>query len=66
MKKEEIVKELAVLTEAVKHAKERLDTLQKENEALRALVHHLASRPSPYVPPVTVPQPYEPPYKVTC
>jgi len=61
MKKEEIVKELTVLTEAVKHAKERLDALQKENEALRALVHHLASRPAPYQP-----DPYAPPYKVTC
>lgn len=69
MKKEEIIKELAVLTEAVQNAKERLDALQKENEALRALVHHLASRPTPY-PPTTVPQvspaPWQPPFTVTC
>jgi len=45
----------------VQHAKERLDALQKENEALRDLVHHLASRPAPYQT-----DPYAPPYKVTC
>jgi len=63
------MKELAVLTQAVQHAKERLDALQKENEALRDLVHHLASRPAPY-PTVAVPQvspaPWQPPFTVTC
>jgi len=53
----------------VQNAKERLDALQKENEALRELVHHLASRPAPYVP-VSVPQvnpaPWQPPFTVTC
>jgi FtsZ-binding cell division protein ZapB len=62
MKKEEIIKELAVLTEAVQNAKERLDALQRENEALRELVHHLASRPAPYQPK----DPYGPPFVVTC
>jgi len=69
MTKDEIMKELVVLTEAVQNAKERLDALQKENEALRELVHHLASRPAPYVP-VSVPQvnpaPWQPPFTVTC
>lgn len=63
MKKEELIKELDVLTENVRHAKERLDLLEKENEMLRKLVHHLASRPGPYVQTPTWP---EPPYKVTC
>lgn len=38
-----------------------LEHLKKENEYLRELVHHLASRPAPYQP-----DPYAPPYKVTC
>lgn len=38
-----------------------LESLKKENEYLRELVHHLASRPAPYQP-----DPYGPPYKVTC
>lgn len=38
-----------------------LESLKKENEYLRELVHHLASRPAPYQP-----DPYAPPYKVTC
>lgn len=50
MNKDDIVKELGVLTEKVRQAQERMDALQKENEALKALVHHLASRPSPYKP----------------
>lgn len=38
-----------------------LERLKKENEYLRELVHHLALRPAPYQP-----DPYTPPYKVTC
>jgi hypothetical protein len=38
-----------------------LELIEKENVALRELVHHLASRPAPYQP-----DPYAPPYKVTC
>jgi hypothetical protein len=37
-----------------------LELIEKENVALRELVHHLASRPAPYQP-----DPYAPPYKVT-
>jgi cell shape-determining protein MreC len=40
---------------------DELEDLKKENVALRELVHHLASRPAPYQP-----DPYAPPYKVTC
>jgi hypothetical protein len=38
-----------------------LELIEKENVALRELVHHLAARPAPYQP-----DPYAPPYKVTC
>jgi hypothetical protein len=38
-----------------------LELIEKENVYLRELVHHLASRPAPYQP-----DPYAPPYKVTC
>ena len=38
-----------------------LERLEKENVYLRELVNHLASRPAPYQP-----DPYGPPYKVTC
>ena len=38
-----------------------LERLEKENVALRELINHLASRPAPYQP-----DPYAPPYKVTC
>jgi hypothetical protein len=38
-----------------------LELIEKENEYLRELVHHLAARPAPYQP-----DPYAPPYKVTC
>lgn len=61
MTKDEIMKELGVLTERVRQTQERMDALQKENEALKQLVHHLASRPSPYQP-----DPYAPPFVVTC
>lgn len=61
MTKDEIMKELGILTERVRQTQERLDKLQKENEALKALVHHLSSQPVPYQP-----DPYGPPYKVTC
>jgi hypothetical protein len=41
--------------------------LKKENEYLRELVNHLASRPAPYMPPpVQTPNWPEPPWKVTC
>lgn len=39
----------------------RLDALEKENEFLRELLKHLASRPAPHQP-----DPWAPPYKVTC
>ena len=38
-----------------------LERLEKENVYLRELVNHLASRPAPHPP-----DPYAPPYKVTC
>ena len=41
-----------------------LERLEKENVYLRELVNHLASRPAPYPP--YQPDPYAPPYKVTC
>jgi hypothetical protein len=44
-----------------------LESLKKENEYLRELVHHLASRPSVRMPPaIQVPNYPEPPWKVTC
>lgn len=65
--KEEIGFSMDNLLKEVQRAHERLDSLQKENEALHELVRHLASRPAPYVPPVSVPNPYWPdPLKVTC
>jgi hypothetical protein len=44
MKKKEIIKELDILTEKVRHAQERMDVVQKENEYLKSLVNQLASR----------------------
>jgi hypothetical protein len=61
MTKDEIMIELGVLTERVRQTQERLDNLQKENETLKVLVNHLASRPSPYQPK----DPYSPPWVVT-
>jgi hypothetical protein len=66
MKKEDVLREIERCENGIKSAYERLDALEKENIALRELVHHLASRPSPYVPPKTgggagPPSPYVPP-----
>jgi len=72
MKKEDVLREIERCENSIKSAKDRLDALEKENAALRELVHHLASRPPPvqYVqppqnPPTWTYPPY-PPYKVTC
>jgi len=51
MKKEDVLREIERCENGIKSAHDRLDALEKENIALRELVHHLASRPSPYVPP---------------
>jgi hypothetical protein len=78
MKKEEMTNQLNILEERIKSAQVRLDALEKENVALRELVHHLATRPPPvqYIPPTPYVQPPQnpapwtyppyPPYKVTC
>ena len=76
MKKEDVLREIERCENGIKTAYERLDALEKENIALRELVHHLASRPSTYVPstpyvqppqnPPTWTYPPYPPYKVTC
>jgi hypothetical protein len=78
MKKEEMTNQLDILEERIKSAQVRLDALEKENVALRELVHHLATRPPPvqYIPPTPYVQPPQnpptwayppyPPYKVTC
>ena len=65
MKKEDVLREIERCENGMKSAYERLDALEKENIALRELVHHLASRPSPYVPPMAggsagEPAPYVP------
>lgn len=49
------------LAQVVTELKTERDMLRKENEYLKSLVNHLASRPAPYQP-----DPYAPPYKVTC
>jgi hypothetical protein len=54
---EKLEKEMAELKLRIKE----LELIEKENVYLRELVHHLASRPAPYQP-----DPYAPPYKVTC
>jgi predicted nuclease with TOPRIM domain len=53
MKKEDVLREIERCENGIKTAYERLDALEKENAALRELVHHLASRPPPvqYIPP---------------
>ena len=78
MKKEDVLREIERCENGIKSAYERLDALEKENAALRELVHHLATRPPPvqYVPPTPYVQPPQnpptwayppyPPYKVTC
>lgn len=72
MKKEDVLREIERCESSIKSAYERLDALEKENAALRELVHHLASRPAPYVPIPYVQPPQNPPtwtyppYKVTC
>jgi cell shape-determining protein MreC len=54
---EKIEKEMA----EIKLRLVELESLKKENEYLRELVRHLASRPAPYQT-----DPFAPPYKVTC
>ena len=54
---EKLEKEMA----EIKLRLDELERLEKENVALRELINHLASRPAPYQP-----DPYAPPYKVTC
>jgi hypothetical protein len=68
MKKDDIIKQLQMCEESIQLAKERLDTLEKENAVLRELVHHLASRPAPYIQPPQNPPIWHQgaPYKVTC
>jgi hypothetical protein len=70
MKKEDVLREIERCENGIKSAIERLDALEKENIALRELVHHLSSRPAPYVQPPQNPAPWTyppyPPYKVTC
>ena len=78
MRKEDVLREIERCENGMKSAYERLDALEKENAALRELVHHLATRPPPvqYIPPTPYVQPPQnpptwayppyPPYKVTC
>jgi hypothetical protein len=66
MTKEEIITQLEIIENEMKIIKQRVQELSKENETLKSLVNHLASRPNPYVPPVQVPNYPEPPWKVTC
>lgn len=78
MKTEDVLREIERCENGIKSAYERLDALEKENAALRELVHHLATRPAPvqYIPPTPYVQPPQnppawvyppyPPYKVTC
>jgi uncharacterized coiled-coil protein SlyX len=63
---EEILAALQELNVVIAEIKTERDMLRKENEYLRALVQHLASRPAPQMPPPNQPDPYGPPYKVTC
>ena len=67
MKKEDVLREIERCENGIKSAYERLDALEKENIALRELVHHLASRPAPYVPPTPYiqPTPWPEGYKMT-
>jgi len=46
---EEVNNQLNILEGQIQSAKTRLDSLEKENAALRELVHHLASRPAPHM-----------------
>lgn len=57
----EITQTLQELSQAATELKTERDMLRKENEYLKELIHHLAARPAPYQP-----DPYAPPYKVTC
>ena len=67
MKKEDVLREIEKCENGIKSAYERLDALEKENIALRELVHYLASRPAPYVPPTPYiqPTPWPEGYKMT-
>lgn len=68
MKTEDVLREIERCENGIKSAYERLDALEKENAALRELVHHLATRPPPvqYILSTPYVQPPYPPYKVTC
>ena len=78
MKKEDVLREIERCENGIKSVYERLDALEKENIALRELVHQLSTRPPPvqYMPPTPYVQPPQnpptwtyppyPPYKVTC
>lgn len=68
MKTADVLREIQRCEDGIKSAKDRLDALEKENAALRELVHHLATRPPPvqYISPTPYVQPPYPPYKVTC
>lgn len=78
MKTADVLREIQRCEDGIKSAKDRLDALEKENAALRELVHHLATRPPPvqYISPTPYVQPPQnppawtyppyPPYKVTC
>jgi hypothetical protein len=56
MKKDELQTLLKDLENQIRLAEARLDALSKENAFLRELVHHLASRPSPYFPSMPSPK----------
>lgn len=67
MNKEQIIEVLKQCEESLKLAHKKLDELGTENKVLRELVHHLASRPAPYVPPTPYiqPTPWPEGYKMT-
>ena len=54
MQKEDIIAKLIECEKEIQLMKDKVELVVKENTFLRELVHHLASRPSPY-PPVNVP-----------
>lgn len=63
MTKDDIIKELGVLSEKIRQTQERMCALEKENEALKVLIQNGGS-PVRY--PTYQPDPYGPPFKVTC
>ena len=62
----EIIDSLKELNVAIAELKTERDMLLKENEYLKSLVHHLASRPTTYTPVPSQPDSYAPPFVVTC